>query len=139
MHSIEIFGCFTFWSQTFRHETFRYGHFGPRDISVQGHFGTRYISALGHFGPRDISVPGHFGTVDISVLEILVPETFWYRDISVLGILCRNGHINMKDTFLGIEYCKDCQIESHFPYPNYYFSPQTKGIKHIHPNRNYGY
>ena len=49
-------GCFRFRSQTFRHETFRYRHFGPRDISVQG----------------------HFGTGDISVLEISVPETFWY-------------------------------------------------------------
>ena len=84
-------GCFTFWSQTFRHETFRYGHFGPRDISVQGHFGTRYISAPGHFGPRDISVLGHFGTMDISVpghfgpRDISVPGHFGTMDISVPG------------------------------------------------------
>ena len=124
------FGPGTFRPQRhFGTGTFRYhGHFGTGTFRSQRHFGTGTFRSQRHFGTGTFRYRGHFGT-----------RNFGTRDILVLGILCRNGHINMKDTFLGIEYCKDCQIESNFPYLNYYFSPQTKGIKHIHPNRNYGY
>ena len=48
------------------------------------------------------------------------------RDISVLGILCRNGHINMKDTYLDIEYCKAfCSLKLWFSLP------RCKNIAHV--------